>query len=75
MPVFEKINRHILNRLSEREFEVLKLIYTGMTNQQIAEALYISVNTVKKHINNAYLKLDVLTRTTAISKLRELMMK
>lgn len=74
-PVFEKINRHILNKLSEREFEVVKLIYIGKTNRQIAEELCISVNTVKKHLNNVYLKLDALTRTTAISRLRELAMK
>jgi DNA-binding NarL/FixJ family response regulator len=74
-PGFEKINRHLINQVSEREFEVLKLIYAGNTNQQIAERLFVSVNTVKKHINSSYLKLDVLTRTTAIARLRELMMK
>lgn len=73
-PRFEKINRHLLSQISEREFDVLKLIYAGKTNQQIADALSVSVNTVKKHINSAYLKLDVLSRTTAIARLRELMM-
>ena len=74
-PRFEKINKHLISQVSEREFEVLKLIYAGKTNQQIAEALFVSVNTVKKHINNSYLKLDVLTRTTAIARIRELMIK
>lgn len=72
-PRFEKINRHLLSQVSEREFDVLKLVYAGNTNQQIADALCVSVNTVKKHINSAYLKLDVLSRTTAIARLRELM--
>jgi two-component system, response regulator PdtaR len=72
-PRLEKINKHLLNYVTEREFDVLKLIYEGKTNQQIAEELFVSVNTVKKHINNAYLKLDVVTRTTAIARLRELM--
>lgn len=72
-PRFGKINRYLLSQISEREFDVLKLIYAGKTNQQIAEALSVSVNTVKKHINSAYVKLDVLSRTTAIARLRELM--
>lgn len=71
----EKINRHLKHAVSEREFEVLKFIYAGKTNLQIADELFISVNTIKKHINSCYLKLDVLTRTTAIARLRELMSK
>jgi DNA-binding NarL/FixJ family response regulator len=74
-PRFEKINKHLINQVSEREFEVLILIYAGKTNQQIADVLFVSVNTVKKHINSCYLKLDVLSRTGAIARLRELMMK
>jgi DNA-binding NarL/FixJ family response regulator len=72
---FEKINKHLINQVSEREFDVLQLIYVGKANQQIAGTLFVSVNTVKKHINNAYLKLDVNSRSTAIARLRELMMK
>lgn len=72
---FTKINKHLIAQLSEREFEVLEFIYEGRTNQQIAEKVYISINTIKKHINNAYLKLDVNTRTKAIARLLELMMK
>ncbi|MEO8111078.1 MAG: response regulator [Ginsengibacter sp.] len=71
----EKINRHLLSPLSDREFDVLQLIYDGNTNQQIAEKLFVSINTIKKHINNAYLKLDVESRTSAIVRLRELMRK
>ncbi|MEJ7739273.1 MAG: response regulator transcription factor [Chitinophagaceae bacterium] len=72
---FSKINKHLITQLSEREFEVLQLIYEGKTNQQIAENIFISINTIKKHINSAYLKLDVPTRTTAIARLLELMTK
>ena len=74
-PGLEKLNKHLLSPLSEREFEVLKLIYEGKTNQQVADQIFVSINTVKKHINSSYLKLDVLSRTTAIARLRELMMK
>lgn len=71
----DKINTHINNPLSQREFEVLSLIYAGKTNQQISQELFISINTLKRHINNAYMRLEVTTRTTAIKKLRELMKK
>jgi DNA-binding NarL/FixJ family response regulator len=67
------INKSLVAPLSEREFEILQRIYEGKTNQQIAEEVFISVNTVKKHINSAYLKLDVTTRTKAIGRLLELM--
>lgn len=71
----EKINRHLTSPLSDREFEVIQLIYDGKTNQQISESLFIAMNTLKKHINNAYFKLDVINRTAAIARLRELMLK
>ena len=70
-----KINRHLISPLSEREFDVLQLIYAGKTNQQIAAAIFVSVNTIKKHIQNAYLKLDVASRATVIARLREFMLK
>lgn len=71
----EKINRHLPDAISEREFSVLQYIYNGKSNRQISESLFVSYNTIKKHINNAYLKLDVNSRTSAIVRLRELMMK
>ena len=71
----EKINKQLIAPLSEREFEVLQLIYEGKTNQQIAEQIFVSINTVKKHINSAYLKIDAATRTAALAKLRSFMLK
>jgi len=71
----EKINKHLISLLSEREFEVIQLIYEGKTNQQIAEQVFVSINTIKKHINNSYLKIDAVTRSSAIARLRELMLK
>jgi LuxR family maltose regulon positive regulatory protein len=53
--------------LTAREVEVLKLIETGASNQEIARQLVISIPTVKRHITNVYTKLDVKSRTQAIA--------
>ncbi|HEX2915778.1 MAG TPA: LuxR C-terminal-related transcriptional regulator [Chloroflexia bacterium] len=61
-----------LEKPSERELEVLRLIAAGLSNQEIAERLVISPNTIKAHINKIYGKLDVSSRTQAILRAREL---
>jgi LuxR family transcriptional regulator, maltose regulon positive regulatory protein len=58
--------------LSERELEVLALIAAGDSNQQIARKLFISVSTVKTHVNNLYRKLAARIRTQAVARAREL---
>lgn len=55
--------------LSKRELEVVKLVKQGWTNQVIADTLYISVNTVKKHLQNIYEKYNVINRTQLVQKL------
>jgi LuxR family maltose regulon positive regulatory protein len=58
--------------LSERELEVLQLIAEGLTNQEIATRLYLSLNTVKVHTRNIYGKLGVNNRTQAVARGRAL---
>lgn len=58
--------------LSDRELEVLHLITAGCSNSEIAARLFITVGTVKRHVNNIYDKLDVRSRTQAAAKAREL---
>lgn len=50
------------NKLSKREVEVAKLICNGLTNKQIAEKLFISEKTVKSHVSNILVKLDLKDR-------------
>lgn len=54
--------------LTARELEVLALLKQGLTNKEIAEALVISDNTVKRHLKAIFLKLDVSTRSAAVAK-------
>lgn len=58
--------------LSEREIEVLELIAAGLTNQAIANQLFLALNTVKVHTRNIYSKLAVSNRLQAVAKAREL---
>lgn len=60
--------------ISNREYEVLQLIAEGMSNQEIAEKLFLSLPTVKTHSSNLFLKLNVRRRTEAIKKAKELML-
>ena len=62
----------LVEALSEREIEVLQLIAEGRTNLEIADRLYLSLNTVKVHTRNIYSKLDVHSRTQAVSKAKDL---
>jgi DNA-binding NarL/FixJ family response regulator len=58
--------------ISEREFEVLRLLAAGNSNKQIANKLAVSPNTVKSHVANLFAKLEVARRTEAILRAREL---
>ncbi|MES2772886.1 MAG: response regulator transcription factor [Bacteroidota bacterium] len=68
----QKINKHLPLTISKREFALLQLIYDGHSNKQIAGALCIAANTVKKHIYHAYTKLGASSRGSAIARMRQL---
>ena len=58
-------------RLTPREREILELVAEGRTNAEIAESLWVSRGTVRKHLDNVYAKLGVHTRTAAAAFVRE----
>ncbi len=58
--------------ISKREYEVLELMAKGLSNQEIADTLFVSLNTVKTHSANLFLKLEVKRRTQAIQRAKEL---
>ena len=58
--------------LSERELEVLQHVARGLSNQEIADKLFLSAGTVKRHMSNIYQKLDVHSRTQALERARSL---
>jgi LuxR family maltose regulon positive regulatory protein len=62
----------MIDPLSERELEVLRLICAGKSNQEIADELFIALDTVKRHVNNIYGKLGVRRRTQAVGEARRL---
>lgn len=70
------LDQHRLEQLgiSKREYEVLELIAQGLSNQEIAGKLFISLPTVKTHSSNLFLKLNVRRRTEALKKAKELML-
>ena len=60
--------------ITKREYEVLELMAKGLSNQEIADKLFVSLNTVKTHSSNLFLKLDAKRRTQAIQKAKELLL-
>jgi two-component system, NarL family, response regulator LiaR len=69
-----RLNEKEMERLnlSKRELEVLELMARGLSNQEIAGQLFVSLNTVKTHTSNLFLKMDVKRRTQAVEKAKRL---
>lgn len=68
------VNEQELNKLgiSKRELEVLQLMAEGLSNQEIAQRLYVSLSTIKTHSKNLFEKLNVERRTQAIDRAKKL---
>jgi LuxR family transcriptional regulator, maltose regulon positive regulatory protein len=64
--------QNLIEPLSAREREVLHLVAAGLSNNQIADKLIVTVGTIKRHLNNIYGKLGVASRTQALARAREL---
>ncbi len=72
-PVFKRNEPELQRRgISKREYEVLELIAQGLSNQEIAKKLFVSLNTVKTHSSNLFMKLEARRRTEAIRRAKEL---
>lgn len=72
--IAESINEAELKKLnlSSREYEVLQLLAKGHSNAAIADTLFLSLSTVKTHVSNLYIKMDVKSRTQSIEKAKRL---
>jgi LuxR family maltose regulon positive regulatory protein len=66
------VTRALAEPLSQRELEILNLIYKGLSNQEIGQQLFLSLSTVKWHNQNLFAKLDVQRRTEAVARALEL---
>jgi LuxR family maltose regulon positive regulatory protein len=69
--ILQSGQKKLIEPLSDRELEVLRLMADGLTNPAIAKRLYLSTNTLKAHAQNIYAKLDVHSRMEAVNKARE----
>jgi LuxR family maltose regulon positive regulatory protein len=62
----------LIDPLSQRELEVLRLVAEGLSNQEIGERLFLALDTIKGHNRRIFEKLEVKRRTEAIARAREL---
>ncbi len=58
--------------LTSREYEVLQLLSKGYSNSEIGDRLFLSLSTIKTHVSNVFVKMDVRSRTQAIEKAKRL---
>ncbi|HBW34196.1 MAG TPA: helix-turn-helix transcriptional regulator [Desulfosporosinus sp.] len=62
----------MIELLSERELEVLRLLAAGLSNEEIGNSLFISLGTVKWHVKNIFGKLEVKNRVQAVARAQQM---
>ena len=72
LPSLALINKNKISNISKGEYTIIKELWTGKTNAQIADTLFLSKNTIKTHVRNIYSKLDVHSKPELIKYMREL---
>lgn len=70
-PDLKLLDKHLVEPLSGREHDVLRLLFEGKTNSEMAQELHLSINTIKTHLARLYAKFDVNSRTAVIARIRE----
>ena len=71
IPSIDDLNKLSSSPITRTEYAIIKNIFEGMTNQQIADINYVSINTVKTHINNIFIKLNVHSKIQLMSLLKK----
>ncbi|MEM1325185.1 MAG: response regulator transcription factor [Bacteroidota bacterium] len=69
------LNKKVFTPLTDREFEVLRLLLQGRSNKEMATELFVSVNTIKTHLSNIYMKLDVDSRAKVLAFVSKLLQR
>lgn len=69
----EYVNKRIPSALTQKEFDVLLDIYEGKTNKQIVDKHFVSINTIKTHIQRIYQKMETNSRSSTIATIRALL--
>ncbi len=70
-PDLEVINANLLSPLTKKEYEIALGICEGLSNKEMTEKHFVSINTIKSHVKNLYAKLNVHHRTALIHKLQQ----
>ncbi len=69
VPSHSEVNKVSFEELSSREYEVLVEVCKGKSNLQVAESLFVSMNTVKTHLKNVFFKCEVKSRAELINRM------
>ena len=72
LPSLDTINKIYSTNISKTEYSIINLIWEGKTNAQIAESVFVSINTIKTHISNIFLKLKVHSKIQLVNLLRQM---